>query len=842
MLTRLAALVAALALMAYAPRHAPAQDEGDGDTAVEEGTDEGGAWEEGEGTAEEHGEEPSVEESPGEGAGEAEIEEPSPAEAGETETGGGSGEPFTVDEEQVRTLFREGVRQFEAGRTKEAYVAFERALALKPSSDLLRFLRDETGNRVLIEMFGNKDLKDTAVRIVELSRGAYRTVPRTEEQIRALVDGLGSEEFDRTWKSINALVSVGQRAVPFLLEHLRDDSHPNLSAHCIITLTKMAGEAVLPVAEAMESTVPRLRQNAAIVLGNIRDHRALGALKRAWEDPDELPEVKTFVAESLRKITGRDPENLPTAKEYFYTLADRYYTSHPSVLPDLFGEFLVWRWDAKEDRLAPPREVPGFAYNEEIAEEACYDAIALDDRYDAAWVLLALNYFQETVEGDAAIELAQKKRDAGEMPPAVADRLREGLAGIGKAGLVGSVAGRRNLYRALKRCLDDNNVPVAVAVLETLARVGDPEDLPLPPLSPSDERILSAEALAEYERERATKIAYPIVEALIHKDKRIRYQAAVTLVALQPDRRFLGIERVATNLADAVGESGIRVVLVADGDNAWRNSLRAALRRMNCMTVDVSTPAEALLRAKEFPPKDLIIMDGQMAGTVLFTANLTDNRQVSETVFDSLKEDLRTRAVPILISGGPDRIENFKDVFGPRCAGFVAKPLDKMALKAEIEKAFDTDQARRDAKSLADRLAQKAAEALASIKPATTYFTYRDAVSALIGTLKDRPDAVRVPAIRALGNFGDTRALEPLARTLQDAENSTEVRAACGRAMGEIFRDSHAAPPDEVFPVLLAALRDPEFSVQEAAAAALANARLSAGQQREVAEANRIHR
>ncbi len=71
---------------------------------------------------------------------------------------------------------------------------------------------------------------------------------------------------------------------------------------------------------------------------------------------------------------------------------------------------------------------------------------------------------------------------------------------------------------------------------------------------------------------------------------------------------------------------------------------------------------------------------------------------------------------------------------------------------------------------------------------------------------------VRETTVRSLGQIGDAREIEPLIAILMDP--SVSLRAAAARAQGEIG-DRRAADP------LNAALRDPSHGVREAVAGAL---------------------
>ncbi|MBI3097537.1 MAG: HEAT repeat domain-containing protein [Planctomycetes bacterium] len=490
--------------------------------------------------------------------------------------GGGGGGGGPVDETQVKELFREGIRQYLVGKPHDAAIKLESALRMDPPGDLVMFLRDEAGYDVLVDMLSQPELKHTALRIMELSKGAQARLQRSAEEIQNLVDGLKADTFDQKMEAVHGLCAVGQRAVPALIENLRDNQDPNLGASTVVTLTKMGGDAVLPLHQACRSKTPFLRQQAALVLGNIKDQRSVPELKRMLEDPAELPEVKNVAAQSIQKITGKTISSLMHAKEYYAILSDKFVMGHPSVMPSVYGDYVLWRWDAAADAMEAPKDLPEFAYNELLATEAARDAIALDPNYDPAWVALALAQIAYGVEAKIALEALGDAVKRGEVDQAVLDKAKADLAAANRGPFIGQLAGRQNLYRALKRSLDEDKADIAVACIEALSGIADPNDLP--------------PAQMGYDRPGGSRMGYPLVEALINDDKRVRYAAADALVRINPERLFLGADRVIATLGDAAGESSAP-------PSKRRPAGSAASRSRGC------PPSTAWRRRRPSPPR-----------------------------------------------------------------------------------------------------------------------------------------------------------------------------------------------------------------------------------------------
>jgi HEAT repeat protein len=388
--------------------------------------------------------------------------------------------------------------------------------------------------------------------------------------------------------------------------------------------------------------------------------------------------------------------------------------------------------------------------------------------------------------------------------------------------------------------------------------MGRPEDLPAPPPPPDAPRETAAEAAPSKEGGDGT-MGYPLAEALAHEDKRVRYAAAQAMVALNPQRRKLGMELVIPNLVDALGEQGVRVALViydiqTEEDRNFLLGLRKTLSSLGIFPVVASSGEEGVLKAKQFPTEDVIFIRRKICGQVYFRE--TDTKKgVVETVFDTLRDDVRTRHIPrVVIGDTAAEVEQARREFLEKGTAFavIGRDAHKLDLQALLEKAFDLPEAKKDSKDRADEIAREAAEALAGLDPAHTLYPYRDAVDALIRTVSPeilREDFIRIPAARALGRFGDQRAIDVLAKVLAEKDADAEraarqkaVRLACAKALSEIFRQTGVSPSKEVFDVLMQNLKDGDYEIELTCGEALGNATLTPEQRRELSKFRRLRR
>ena len=804
--------------------------------------------------------------------------------------------------DKVRQLLGEGTDLYKKGKYAEASSKFEEAFQLKPSSDQVYAFIQRAGEDMIGRMMNDPDRKiqDIGRRLMEMAKPGE---PFREGKAVVLkyIEDLKSEDHAVWRNGFWHLKNIGPWAVRFLMPVLADQQQDRYRSRVMLLFTEMGIDCSLAVVEALDSKNPFVRQNAAIVLGNIKDERAIPALKRVSEDANEPAEVKKFANEALLKIIrGKDAAQWKKAVDYYYELATKFYYSHSSVIHTFQRHYLIWKWDTEKDVLTE-RKVARMLYNKQLAEEALFDLLALDPNYTdkatglSAWSLLVSVNFSQALESKAAIEAALQALKYDEIDKAGLARLIRDIEGLSdtsikdlagkidgaadvaavdklineyfakqakiiRSNVMGEIPGKRYIYEALARSLADGNYLVAKACLDTIREMGRPEDLPSPPLpegskEKEEEKAAGTGAAANV----SGTMGYPLIEALTNEDKRVRYAAANAMVAINPQRRKLGMELVVPNLIDALGEQGVRVALVIyeiqdDNDRNFVNGFRKLLTSINVFPVIVGSGSEGIIKAKQFPTQDIVIIQKKICGQVYFKESDT-KKEIVETVFDTLRDDVRTKSIARIVLGdnaGEVEAGNKEFLEKGTAQGVIAKDVHKLDLQAMFDKIFDSDKAKKDSKDRANDIAKEAAESLASIDPTNTLYPYRDAVEALIKTVSPeilREDFIRIPAAKALGHFGDQRAVDVLAKVVSDKDADAEraarqkgVRWQCSKSLSEIFKHTGITPASEVFEVLKKNTKDGDYDIEFTCAEALGNATLTNPQRLDLSKFRRIER
>ncbi len=807
------------------------------------------------------------------------------------------------------TLYKKGVTAEAEGKKEEAiklyrdaYGKLEPALQKldkvppdqrKSSADLVYAFMQRVGNDLVAGMINSADPQMKAIghRLFEMAKYG-EPFREGKDIVLGYVNDLKSDDFAVYRNAHWHLRNYGSWACRFLVGALGNKQEDKFRSRVMVLLNEMGVDASLAVLEALDSKDDFAKQNAAIVLGNIKDERAIPALKRTYENPNEKPEVKKFAHEALQKITRKSATEWKKATDYYYALAEKFYYGAPSTIFLWQPYYLIWKWDVENDRITE-RRCARFVYNEHLAEEALFDLLELDPNYvnargESAWALAVMVHFQEALEAESSVmaavdslkndeitrdglvevlrgvegmsqttiaSIGEQIRTAGSVADIQSTVLKyfSFQAKILRSNILANIPGRKHLYEALARSMTDKNFLVATACIEAIKEHGRPADLP-PALASADGKNGKATSTGTEQG----AIGYPLIEALTSEDKRVRYAAAEAMVKLNPQQRALGMELVIPLLVDALGEQGVRVALVihdvaSDEDRNFVNKLRQTLIGLNLFPVIATSGAEGVVQAKAFPSEDVILIQKKIAGEVYFRETTT-KKQETESVLRALSLDVRTRNIPrIVIAANDVELEDAKKEFEQTSSGYIKRATHPLDLKAALDKIFDSPEAKKDSKDRADRISRSAAETLASIDPTNTLYPFSDAVEALIRTVSPtilREDFIRIPAARALGIYGDQRAFDVLAKVvaLKDAdaskvEQQKPIRLQCARSLSWIYRKTGAAPSKEVYDVLLkSCVEDGDYDIEYACGQALGNAALTLEQRREVLKARRVKR
>ena len=760
--------------------------------------------------------------------------------------------------DQARELLAEGVKEYQTGRPDQAAVAFQSVLKLEPDNRLLYEFYLAVGDNRLIRMMELDQLDDVLKEILRKARIYQKDLRHSPEYINQMISKLEKSEEERV-VATSELVAIGPLAVPHLVAKMNDNRQDMQRVYCRIVLTKMGYRAVVPLTEALNAKDTRLVESVAMVLADIGDARPLPKLKQLAEAADTSDTAKRVIANSIAAIarkTGMEarpvamaapvkatvkddkkkkdetkPADAPaipaadslSADKLFFLEAMRYFRGDARVQDEvLANEALMWRWMEDEQDAAKKLSyvrVPRYAWNELMAEELLFDAAGYYPQFAAYQPLLAATLAAQDVEAGRRARLAKERTTPVESPDESADAIAERVKALEEMSLRVRMFGPANLYRGIQQAIVSERYEVAAYAMRLL----------------QDKYLADGDRLLPTKEEGLTsdKPGTVLVAALDHADKTVRYQAAATLAHLDPSLRFFNSEKVVALLAEAVGEWGMRVVVVIDEDYRQRNTARDALQKQGYLVYTGETGWDLMQRLEESPIKDAIIISGDLSKQLRdeYGGPIDVPEQKAETLVEKLKKDWRAEKTPVFISL-PENAEmaaKIQAALDGKVAGFIQKPFSGTDLKGKIEAALTTAELPNVNRETAEDVSLRAATALAQPDPARTQFELAKAAEALVTTLDARGDGLRIAALTALGVAANQPSGGDAVRGLiarvtdvyqaQDAQLTPEVRAAFLYAIGQLDPTTDAAVA-----ILKKALAHEDARVRTAAADAVAHA------------------
>lgn len=372
--------------------------------------------------------------------------------------------------------------------------------------------------------------------------------------------------------------------------------------------------------------------------------------------------------------------------------------------------------------------------------------------------------------------------------------------------------------------------------------------------------------------------ATPLVRALEHSDKRVRYAAALALARIAPKQPFVGSEQVVSHLAQAVGEAGIRVVLVVTDDPDLSNRLASQVRDAQYIAVQSESVVDCLGRIKRSPGKDLILLDGALGRTDLpkeaearseqtralvrriddithykaGDSELPVEMRYARDLFLKLREDYRARGIPIVVLGGEGELEQLQKIYADqRVAAFLPKQVDAKRLGEALGEVFKRDDpSLMDSKDLADAAALSACRGLKGIPRNDAVLRPQDAEEALLRAFSEAPTPmgprrttpIRTAALEAAGAVGGTGCYRGALAVLLNVENPPELRHAAAQAIADIAEATAAGCPADIAEGLRAMLADADPAVWMPCARALGLSGIDAAGRRSVWSQERLEK
>jgi len=681
-------------------------------------------------------------------------------------------------------LLDKGAYLFDEGKIEEAAGLFVQAVEKNPSSREAFEWLDRIGFDKAVRMLATSD-KETAGPagadvaraigyLLRLGRAEARERSADPERIdKVVAEIFATKDLGERYRLMVRSASVhGRYLVPKLVPVLTS-TEMTKRAVAIQFLRFIGHDAVLPLIAAAGGEDPVVRQNVAATLGHIGHPLALATLK-ALGEKDADAQVKERAAAAIREITGKGPEALPAAKEIFRRDAVEYILGR-NDLPRFFYEPAVWEM---RDGQLRTRTVADFQLRGMIADTFLRSALALDREDLETHRLLAANLAEQVALYSSTRAYVEKAQPEGAEPILALLKTQETAIERMTHQIMGSSPPVLNaaLAFALSSKLDDG----AIELIRQIAAL-----------------------------ELSKTVLTSVSDALVAENRRVRLEAALCLAHQNPTIDFANKPRVIDNIKEGLVESGARSALLVFGNADSAGLFAGHLRDLNFIPFVARDEYAGLLRAREFPPKDLIIIDTDL------------KEKLVPEMIRLLRTFHQVKDVPILVVSHANTFENDKARFEvPAEKVFViSTQVSKVSLRDDILAPLFQDA--KDGRSEAVRIAARAAEASLFLAERATTYPVAGLGEALLAVMEKRPDEIRIPAVRAAGRLGLEAALSPLIAIFQNRqENSVDLREAAMKAIGDILERTGKGIDviDGLLPAIHEGLKGDEAQIRRAAA------------------------
>jgi HEAT repeat protein len=302
----------------------------------------------------------------------------------------------------------------------------------------------------------------------------------------------------------------------------------------------------------------------------------------------------------------------------------------------------------------------------------------------------------------------------------------------------------------------------------------------------------------------------PLVRALSHPDRAVRFKAAFALARANPASQFPSYFRVVPVLCEAVNASASPAMLLIVTNDGLRNTLTETLRNSDThyTVYGGDTISGALTQAQRAPAIDVVIMPASLA---------------VERITEIGRTDYRLTGVPVLLTAKTEDLPTLKLKYTSN-PGVVV--IDEHANEAAISAALA--QARADigvtpiATETANGMSLTALELLGKLAADhRSIYAVGEATDTLIGALKDKRPEVVAASATVIGRLNSPEAQRALA-ALALADGEAAARSALLENLAESAkRTGNALNGSQVNALIKIVTTESDAKVRGAAAGAL---------------------
>ena len=622
---------------------------------------------------------------------------------------------------------------------------------LVEAGDVARF--EETVQRALRV----PEVESTAAALVKNYEQGKLERARNPDQIKKNIDALTGTVRGRVLAR-QRLVSAGEYAMPQLLDALLDTTNPGRAAEVQRVMVDLGRQAIMPLSAALTAMPASQQEKVANVLGLIPYKASLPFLADVAKS-SESEAVKAAAVRAIDRLGGtgavQDPAML------YRQLAEGFYAEKNEVTSFAGEEFqLLWSYNPSVGLVPTAIRTPVF--HEAMAMRLAERALKLEEKSQgvnpetvALWVSSNLSREIDTPEGYTNPAYS------------VEGAVSEGLPMRRKAEYYSIAGGADIAQRVLSRAMQNRDTQLARRALASV------------------EKTVGSGNTSQWD----VAARQSLVDALGYPNRRVQFDAALALAAMNPAQGFSSSERVVPTLAAAATGANERVAAVVAADVEQYQAARASLEKLGYRVLAQARNLDGLAEPmSEVSAVDVLVAVGVSADRV-------------PDMIDSVRGTSKLSATPVVVATDADAYGALSRRYENASFGVQVRPvgLSGDQLEKTVEGLVMAYSGGAISDAEADGYSRRALSALRDIAVSNSgVYKVTDATAPLANALKGAKDIRKIQIADVLSRTNSERAqrsLMDVALESTDAERSALLNMVANSAkrFGNQLEERHVA-------------------------------------------------
>jgi DNA-binding response OmpR family regulator len=527
-------------------------------------------------------------------------------------------------------LLRAAATLADLGRPDLAKAYLQQLANANPGEEALAEVAGKVDADLLMQIASSEALRPEGRTLASavLAAGAKRA--RDPQRLKSVIDQLVNPSRQVQRAAIIEILAAREDAVPALLLAMADKKRAVMHPLVRQTLVQIGRPAVAPLVASLQTEDAALKVQIIDALAQIHSRDAALYLAAPAVLETESADVRQAAAAALESIESVRKPTVGDAVKLLSKEATRYLNGERPLKADADGKVTIWRFEPAIG--VPAREsVPRDEAAAIIASRITDDLFMLASHDAAAQRLYLITHLQ------AAAYRAGLNLPLALDEPIVAEALTLGAAKV---------------EDAMVSALSNGQLPAAKGAAQVLGDVGD----------------------VTYLDATGAKVR-PIVTAVSHGDRRVRFAAAEAMMKWRPESPFAGSSDLIDALAWFAGSPGVKRALVAFPNEMIASELGSMLDALG-YEVDVATNGRsAYLQALASGDYELALLSGRLDHPPL------------AVLLQELRRSPRTKDLPILLlaeEGDGERLLALAT--GDSLTATIERPLTPQAMKLHVDR------------------------------------------------------------------------------------------------------------------------------------------------------------